>query len=53
VEYEPLPSVVDALDVIKPDAPLIHEKYKRNIAWHREFHYGDIDSAFNKADKVV
>lgn len=53
VEYEPLPPIVDALEALKPDAPLIHEKYERNIAWHKEFHYGDIDSAFNNADKVV
>jgi 2-furoyl-CoA dehydrogenase large subunit len=53
VSYEPLPLVVEALEAIKPGAPLIHDQYPRNIAFHRELHYGDIDSAYNSADKIV
>jgi 2-furoyl-CoA dehydrogenase large subunit len=53
VEYEPLPAVVDVLDAIKDGAPIIHEGYERNIAWHREFHYGDIEQAFSNADRIV
>ncbi|MEM4189368.1 MAG: molybdopterin cofactor-binding domain-containing protein, partial [Candidatus Caldarchaeum sp.] len=53
VDYEPLPSVTDVLDAIKDDAPIIHEGYPRNVAWRKEYHYGDVDEAFNTADRIV
>ncbi len=66
VEYEPLPPVLDALEALKPDAPLVHEKlheYKHapfiypkpgtNIATHLKLRKGDIEEGFAKADVVV
>ncbi len=66
VEYEPLPPVLDALEALKPDAPLVHEKlheYKHapfiypkpgtNIATHLKLRKGNIEEGFSKADVVV
>ncbi len=66
VEYEPLPPVLDALEAMKPDAPLVHEKlheYKHapfiypkpgtNIATYLKLRKGNIEEGFSKADVVV
>ncbi len=63
VEYEELPAVFDALDGMKPDAPLIHpdlHTYKvapifypqkgTNISHHYHLTKGNTDEAFKKAD---
>ena len=65
VEYEELPAVFDALDGMKPDAPLIHpdlHTYKvlpifypekgTNISHHYVLRKGDADRAFAEADCV-
>ena len=65
VEYEELPAVFDALDGMKPDAPLIHpdlHTYKvlpifypekgTNISHHYVLRKGDADRAFAEADRV-
>src|SRR5690606_34724223 len=36
VEYEELPPVVDALDALKPDAPLLHDDVPGNLYWDYE-----------------
>lgn len=46
VEYEELPAVFDALDAVKPGAPLVHDRYERNINTHVSHHFGDVESAF-------
>lgn len=66
VEYEPLPAVLDPLEALKPDAPILHEKlheYKHapfiypkpgtNIATHLKLRKGDVEEGFSKADVVV
>ncbi|MEM7775567.1 MAG: xanthine dehydrogenase family protein molybdopterin-binding subunit [Pseudomonadota bacterium] len=64
VEYEILPHVIDVLDAIKPDAPLLHDDMittgvepapttPSNIAKKVEFTLGDSGAAFAKADVVV
>lgn len=53
VEYDPLPPVVDPEMSMESSAPLIHEDMGTNVAWHRVLNYGDAESAFAKADKVV
>ncbi len=65
VEYEVLPHVTDALEAIKPDAPIIHEKngeyfhaggfYPQkgtNIYHHYKLRSGDIDKAFAECEVV-
>ncbi len=54
VDYEPLPSVVDALDAVKDAAPQLHDQAPRNIAL--DWGLGDkaaADAAFARAHKVV
>ncbi|OQB25107.1 MAG: Xanthine dehydrogenase molybdenum-binding subunit [Firmicutes bacterium ADurb.Bin182] len=66
VDYEELPAVTNAIDGMKPDAPLIHPdlgSYKvipiffpqpgTNISHHYKLRKGDVDSAFSTADFVT
>ena len=68
VEYEPLPVVLDVLDAIRPDAPIIHEELRpsgafadlahvkagdrSNICYHYKLRKGDVDKAFAEADRI-
>lgn len=65
VEYEELPVLLDPLDSIKQDAPLIHEKissYKHipvinpiknsNICHHVKFLKGDVKRGFKESDFI-
>ena len=64
VEYEVLPPVLNVLDAMKEDAPLLHEDLftdemgkkaskPSNIAKHSQFKIGDVEEGFKKADVVV
>jgi len=53
VDYEPLPPVYSIEKALSADAPLIHEGFENNIAWHRRYIYGEVDSVFAGADKVI
>ena len=68
VDYEPLPPVMDALEAIKPDSPLIHpglctglkigkqiskSAVPSNVTWHVESGSGDIEAGFKKAHLVL
>ncbi len=53
VDYEPLPVVLDPLDALAEDAPLLHDEVGSNRVHHRTFRYGDPDTAFAEADHVV
>ncbi len=66
IEYEPLPHVLDPVEAMKPDAPLLHPdlgKYDHlpflypkpgtNIAHHFKLRKGDVEEAKAKADIVV
>jgi len=53
VEYEALPPVVDALDALADDAPLVHDDLGSNCAYERSFDFGDVDGDFARADVVV
>ena len=64
VDYEVLAHVVDVLEAMEPDAPLLHEnlftdgvepKPERpsNVASRCEFTLGDLDAGFAAADVVV
>src|SRR5919204_4382166 len=68
VDYEPLPAVLDVLEAVKPDSPLVHEQHrpakafadlahvkpghKSNICYHFKLRTGDVDKAFADADRV-
>lgn len=66
VEYEVLPVVVDVLDAMKPDAPLLDPNLRTrdmlrreisdrptNIAMKAEFGRGDVEEGFAEADVVI
>jgi 4-hydroxybenzoyl-CoA reductase subunit alpha len=52
VEYEPLPVVLTAEDALRPDAPLVNELTKSNIAYTSDFKFGDPEAGFKDADYV-
>ena len=46
VEYEELPAVFDPVGAVAAGAPLLHERYKRNINTHVGQNFGDVEKAF-------
>lgn len=48
VEYEELPFVLDAREAMEEGAPLLHEKYPRNILGHGEIHRGNYEEAIKE-----
>ncbi len=64
VKYEVLPHVIDVVEAMRPDSPLLHDDLytagvepkpdkPSNIAKRVEITLGDIDEGFKKADVVV
>jgi CO/xanthine dehydrogenase Mo-binding subunit len=64
VDYEVLPHVIDVVEAMKDDAPLLHEDMftggvepkpdkPSNIAKRVEFSIGDIEAGFKEADVIV
>ncbi|MEM4311009.1 MAG: xanthine dehydrogenase family protein molybdopterin-binding subunit [Nitrososphaerales archaeon] len=54
VDYEPLKAVSNVEEAIKPDAPILHEEWGSNIAYHKvEFNIGDVDKVSKEADIIV
>jgi 2-furoyl-CoA dehydrogenase large subunit len=53
VDYEPLRSVVDVREAIKPSSATLFDELDTNLAWTGSLQYGDIDAAFKSADRVV
>ncbi|MBI3327690.1 MAG: xanthine dehydrogenase family protein molybdopterin-binding subunit [Nitrospinae bacterium] len=63
VRYEPLPVVMDVLDAIHPDAPLLHEGLATypgvnsahvhgNICAQSRVAWGDVEEGFRQADRI-
>jgi CO/xanthine dehydrogenase Mo-binding subunit len=52
VDYEPMPTVVDAAKAMTPDAPLVFEEHGDNMMYQRVFTWGDVKEAFENADRV-
>lgn len=53
VDYEPLPAVVRADDAMAGDAPVLHDGWEDNVAWHWSVEAGDVEAAFASAAHVV
>lgn len=65
VDYEVLPPVLDVLEAMKPDAPLLDDELftrrmgaptppkPSNVALHAEWNRGDVEKGFSGADVVV
>jgi 4-hydroxybenzoyl-CoA reductase subunit alpha len=52
VDYEPLPVLTDAMEAVREGAPLIHERYPRNISTTVEHDFGDVEAAFKESHYV-
>jgi CO/xanthine dehydrogenase Mo-binding subunit len=64
VEYEVLPHVIDVVEAMRPDAPLLHDdlytagvepkpETPSNVAKRVEIRQGDIEAGFQKAEVIV
>jgi 2-furoyl-CoA dehydrogenase large subunit len=53
IEYDPLPAVTNTADAAGPSAPLIYEELGSNVAWEGHVAYGDVETAFKNADRIV
>ena len=53
VGYEPLAAVASTQAAMVSNAPLIYEELGSNVAWEGHVAYGDVDSAFAAADRIV
>lgn len=53
VAYDSLPAVTDVDAACAAEAPLLHDSFGTNIVWKNEYRYGDPETAFAKADRVV
>ncbi len=64
VDYQVLPHVIDVMDAIKPDAPILHEDLRTkaiedapdeptNIFERAEWSMGDVEKGFAEADLIV
>lgn len=59
VDYEVLPHVLDPEEALLPDAPVVNETYPNNSFDyhekydHQKLRFGDVQSAFATADKIV
>jgi CO/xanthine dehydrogenase Mo-binding subunit len=64
VDYEPLPHVIDVVEAMRPDAPLLFEDMvtegveprpdkPSNVAKRVEFTLGDVEAGFSQAEAVV
>lgn len=54
VDYEPLPTVCDPREAMKPGAPVVHEERgDSNVLRHVQVRKGDVEAAFAQADAVI
>ncbi len=53
VDYAALYPMLDPEAACDAAAPRVHESVPSNIAWRRNFVYGDPDAAFGRADHVI
>jgi carbon-monoxide dehydrogenase large subunit len=53
VDYEPLPSVQNAEEALKPGAPLAREEFDSNISFIATKKGGDVEKAFAEAEHIV
>ena len=52
VDFDELEPVVDPRRGMQPDAPLLHEAHGSNVVWNERHTWGDVDTAFQRADHV-
>jgi 2-furoyl-CoA dehydrogenase large subunit len=53
VEYDPLQPVMETRQAMTDSVPLLFEELGSNVAWKGSLAYGDVESAFREADRIV
>jgi len=53
VDFEPLPSIADAVKALEEGAPLVHEDFGTNECYVWKLEAGDLQAAIDAADVVV
>jgi CO/xanthine dehydrogenase Mo-binding subunit len=59
IDYDPLPTVFDVEEALKPGAPVVNETFPHNyFEYHDKYEYqklrfGDVEAAFKRADLVM
>ena len=53
IDYEPLSANTSTDEAADPAATLIYDELGSNVAWQGHVSYGDVDRAFERADRVV
>jgi 2-furoyl-CoA dehydrogenase large subunit len=53
VDYEALPAVASTKAAAAASASLIYEELGSNVGWQGHVAYGDVDAAFQRADRIV
>ena len=53
VDYDPLAPVLDPVEALGADAPVLHDEMGGNLGSDRQFTYGDPGAAFEGAEHVV
>ncbi len=53
VDYDPLPAASDAAKALDKDSPLAHPELGTNAAYTWKLANGDIDGAFQQADRII
>ena len=53
VDYAELPAVTTAAGAVRSDAPRLYGGWDSNVAYHWEAESGDVNAAFERAERVV
>lgn len=53
VDYALLPAISDPEAALEPGAPLLYDEFGSNIAFTQKSSWGDIQAAFEQADRVI
>ena len=53
VEWELLPPLSDPLEAMKPEAAKLHDTLDSNVVFQKTVTFGDVDDAFDSAERVV
>ena len=53
VDYDPLPAVVDPEQALESGSPLLYDEFGTNLGHTQSLKHGDVDGAFQSADRIV